>query len=239
MNIVDIIILAILGLSLVSGMYKGFITSTLALLGFVGSWIASLATYQYLVKAVTANEGLMKFLSGLVGAVDLFKTASLESLDVSAANIEQAVDQAVKEINIPLISDLFKQNVLGKVFANDGLKTMSEYLSQTLLTTALNIICFVLMFVVIYAAVLLIVNMLNNVFRFPALRHLDWILGGAFGLIRGVIIVMLIFAVVPTISSALSSMDITLLTDLIDSSRIGKLFEQSNFVAGTLRSILS
>ena len=37
MNIVDIIILAILGLSLVSGMYKGFITSMLALLGFVGA----------------------------------------------------------------------------------------------------------------------------------------------------------------------------------------------------------
>ena len=85
---------------------------------------------------------------------------------------------------------------------------------------------------------LLLVNMLNNVFRFPALRHLDWILGGAFGLIRGVIIVMLIFAVVPTISSALSSMKITMLSDLIDASRIGKLFEQSNFVSGTLRSLL-
>ena len=96
-----------------------------------------------------------------------------------------------------------------------------------------------LFFVVIYAAVLLIVNMLNNVFRFPALRHLDWILGGLFGLVRGLVIVMLIFAVVPTISSALSSMNITLLTDLIDASRIGKIFQNSNFVANTLQSILS
>ena len=128
---------------------------------------------------------------------------------------------------------------MGKVFANEGLSTMSEYLSQTLLNTALNIVCFILMFVVIYAAVLLIVNMLNNVFRFPALRHLDWILGGLFGLVRGLVIVMLIFAVVPTISSALSSMNITLLTDLIDASRIGKIFQNSNFVANTLQSILS
>ena len=238
MNIVDIIILAILGLSLVSGMYKGFITSTLALLGFVGAWIASLATYQYLVKAIMANEGLMKFFSGLVAAVDLFKTTSLANMDVAVAKAAD-IERAVQEVNIPIIGDLFKNNVIGKVFANDGLKTMSEYLSQTLLDTALNIMCFILMFVVIYAAVLLIVNMLNNVFRFPALRHLDLILGGIFGLIRGVIIVMLIFAVIPTISSALSSMKITMLTDLIEASRIGKLFEQSNFVAGTLSSLLS
>lgn len=238
MNIVDIIILAILGLSLVSGMYKGFITSTLALLGFVGAWVGSLAAYQYLVRAVTANDSLMKFLTSLVGAVDLFKTPSLANMQVAGATSAD-IEQAVSEINIPLISGLFRENVLSKAFANEGLSTMNEYLSQTLLTTALNIVCFILMFVVIYAAVLLIVNMLNNVFRFPALRHLDWILGGLFGLVRGLIIVMLIFAVVPTIASALSSMKITLLTDLINESRIGKIFQDSNLVANTLQSILN
>ena len=91
MNIVDIIILAILGLSLFSGMYKGFITSTLALVGFCGAWIASLASYQYLVKAVTANESLMKFFTGLVGSLDIFKTTSLANMPVAnatAANID-------------------------------------------------------------------------------------------------------------------------------------------------------
>ena len=107
MNIVDIIILAILGLSLVSGMYKGFITSTLALVGFCGAWVASLASYQYLVKAVTANESLMKFFTGLVGSLDIFKTTSLANMQVAAATAEN-IDQAVSEINIPLISNLFR-----------------------------------------------------------------------------------------------------------------------------------
>ena len=238
MNIVDIIILAILGLSLFSGMYKGFITSTLALVGFCGAWIASLASYQYLVKAVTANESLMKFFTGLVGSLDIFKTTSLANMPVANATAAN-IDQAVSEISIPLIDKLFRNNVVGQIFANEGLSTMNDYLTQTLMTTALNIICFLLMFIVIYAAVLLIVNLLNNVFRFPALRHLDWLLGGVFGLVRGLVIVMLIFAVVPTIASALSSMKITLLTDLINESRIGKIFQESNLVANTLQSILS
>ena len=66
MNIVDIIILAILALSMVSGMYKGFITSTLALVGFVGAWIGSMATYQYLVAAIRGNETLLTVFSGIV-----------------------------------------------------------------------------------------------------------------------------------------------------------------------------
>ena len=102
----------------------------------------------------------------------------------------------------------------------------------------LNVASFVLMFIVIYAAILLIVNMLNNVFRFPALRHLDWLLGGLFGLVRGAVIVMLIFAVIPTVSSALESMNISLLSDLVSASTFGKFFESSNLVANTLQTIL-
>ncbi len=237
MNIVDIIILAILGLSLFSGMYKGFITSTLALVGFCGAWIASLASYQYLVKAVTANESLMKFFTGLVGSLDIFKTTSLANMPVANATAAN-IDQAVSEISIPLIDKLFRNNVVGQVFANEGLSTMNDYLTQTLMTTALNIICFLLMFIVIYAAVLLIVNLLNNVFRFPALRHLDWLLGGVFGLVRGLVIVMLIFAVVPTIASALSSMKITLLTDLLNESKFGSIFKDGAFLSQTLQSIV-
>lgn len=237
MNIVDIVALVILAFSLFSGMYKGFITSTLALLGFCGAWIASLASYQYLVAAVTANEGLMKVFSGLTSAVDLFKTTTLANLQVAAATTAD-IDQAVGEIGIPVINELFRKNVVGKVFANSGLSTMSEYLSQTLLETVLNVASFVLMFIVIYAAILLIVNMLNNVFRFPALRHLDWLLGGLFGLVRGAVIVMLIFAVIPTVSSALESMNISLLSDLVSASTFEKFFESSNLVANTLQTIL-
>ena len=238
MNIIDIIILVILALSMVSGMYKGFITSTLALVGFAGAWIGSLATYQYLVTAIRSNESLMSFFSGLSSAVDLFKTTTLAKLSVATAT-ESEIEQAVNEIGIPIVGNLFRSNVKDKIFANQGLDTLSEYLSETLLSTALNIVCFILMFVIIYVAVLLIVNLLNNVFRFPALRHLDWLLGGVFGLVRGVIIVMLVCAVVPTISSALTSMNVDVMSTLIQESRLGSIFFENNLVQATLQAIAS
>ena len=235
MNIIGIIILVILALSVVSGMYKGFITSTLALVGFAGAWIGSLASYQYLVTAIRSNESLMSFFSGLSSAVDLFKTPTLANISVTAAG--DYIDQAVNEIGIPIVGNLFRNNVESKIFANQGLDTLGEYLSETLLGTALNIVCFILMFVIIYVAVLLIVNLLNNVFRFPALRHMDWLLGGVFGLVRGIIIVMLICSVIPTISSALTSMNVDVLSGLIQTSRLGSIFFENNLVQATLQAI--
>jgi len=149
-----------------------------------------------------------------------------------------AIDLAITEVGIPLISEVFRSNVVGQVFANEGLTRMSEYLTRTLLSTGLNVMSFIIMFAVIYAAVLLLVNLLNNVFRFPVFRHLDWLLGGVFGLLRGAVIVMLIFAVMPTICSALDSMDIPLLTDVIYESKIGSVLMTNNMVANALNSLI-
>ena len=237
MNIIDIIIIGIMAFSLVSGMHKGFITSTLALVGFCGAWIGAYASYGYLVTAVQQNEGLMNFLQGLVGAADLFKTKTLADLEVAMASAAD-VDLAVSEVGIPLIGDLFRENVLGQVFANDGLTRMSEYLTKTLLSSVLNIFSFIVMFALIYAAVLLLVNLMNNVFRFPILKHLDWLLGGAFGLVRGAVIVMLIFSVVPTICSALESMDIPLLTDLMNQSRLAVMVQENNMVSNVISTLV-
>lgn len=237
LNIIDVIIVGILAFSLVSGMHKGFITSTLALVGFCGAWIGAYASYGYLVTAVQQNEGLMNFLQGLVSAADLFKTRTLADLEVAVANASD-IELAVGEIGIPLISDLFRENVLGQVFANDGLTKMSEYLTKTLLSSVLNIFAFIVMFALIYAAVLLLVNLLNNVFRFPILRHFDWLVGGVFGAVRGVVIVMLIFSVVPTICSALESMDIKLLTDVVNESKLAVMVQENNMISNVISTLV-
>ena len=237
MNIIDIIIIAILAFSVISGMHKGFIASTLALVGFCGAWVGAYATYGYLVNAIEKNQSIMSFLQNIVGAADLFKTRALADLEVASASVSQ-VDQALTEVGIPMIDNIFRSNVLGQVFANEGLTKMSEYLTQTLLSTGLNILSFIVMFALIYAAVLLLVNLLNNVFRFPALRHLDWLLGGVFGLVRGAVIVMLIFAVVPTLSSALESMDVRILSDLVAESKIGVTLQNFNPINGALQTLI-
>ena len=88
------------------------------------------------------------------------------------------------------------------------------------------------------AAVLLLVNLMNNVFRFPLLKHLDWLLGGVFGLVRGAVIVMLIFSVVPTVCSALESMNIPLLTDIINQSKLAVIVQENNMISGVISTLV-
>ena len=96
MNIIDFIIIAIMAFSLVSGMHKGFITSTLALFGFIGAWIGAYASFGYLVTVVQQNDGIMNFLRSLISAADLFKTPTLADLEVAAAT---AADMAKQRKN--------------------------------------------------------------------------------------------------------------------------------------------
>ena len=237
MNIIDIIIIAILALSIIAGMYKGFIASLLSLFGFLGAWVGAYATYGYLANMVMANDGIRTALENVTGAADLITTQPLANLNVASAT-QESIAQVLSEVHIPLINELFKSNVVGQVFANKGLTTMSEYLSQTLLSAVVNVLSFIVMFIVIYIAVSLVVHLLNNVFRFPKLRHADWLLGGLGGLVRGAVIVMLIFAVVPSLADGLNTMNIRVLSDLLDESKLGAFVQDHNLVTGVIANLI-
>lgn len=237
MNIIDIIICAILGLSLVSGMYKGFITSTLALFGFAGAWAGAYRTYAYLSGAVQANEGIMGILTSVLSGADMLGSKTTANTLVSAIN-EGNLATVLEGLNMPFIKSALESNILTRAFEGMGLSTLADYLTQTLLVSALNVFSFVVMFAVIYAAVLLLINLLSNVFRFPALRHMDWLLGGVFGLARGAVIVMLIFTILPAVTSMLGSMDIVLLDDMLAKSKLSGLFASSGFITAAIQSLM-
>ena len=80
-------------------------------------------------------------------------------------------------------------------------------------------------------------NLLNNVFRFPALRHADWLLGGVFGLVRGVIILLLICAVVSPLSEALKTMNVSIVSDLIADSKFASIFFENNILESVLEKL--
>ena len=64
------------------------------------------------------------------------------------------------------------------------------------------------------------------------------LLGGVFGLVRGAVIVMLIFSVVPTICSALESMNIPLLTDIINQSKLAVIVQENNMISGVISTLV-
>jgi len=238
-NIVDVILYSILALSVISGMYKGFITSGLAMVGFGAAWFGALNLFPKVADLALSNKAFMSMLSYYLDPSSLFKTASLASTPVAQAVSttgagSSLLNQALQELNLPqVIESAFKNNVSNQLFANLNLATLADYLGQTIWVAAINVIAFLLIFALCYLVVLLVVNLLNNVFRFPLLKHLDWLFGGAFGLARGVFVVMLLLGVAPLILSMLPFKDVQTLLNA--SSLAQKL--PSNFAVSTIISM--
>lgn len=238
-NIVDVILYSILALSVISGMYKGFITSGLAMVGFGAAWFGALNLFPKVADLALSNKAFMSMLSYYLDPSSLFKTASLASTPVAQAVSttgagSSLLNQALQELNLPqVIESAFKNNVSNQLFAGLNLTTLADYLGQTIWVAAINVIAFLLIFALCYLVVLLVVNLLNNVFRFPLLKHLDWLFGGAFGLARGVFVVMLLLGVAPLILSMLPFKDVQTLLNA--SSLAQKL--PSNFAVSTIISM--
>jgi len=238
-NLVDVILYSILALSVISGMYKGFITSGLAMVGFGAAWFGALNLFPKLAELALNNKEFMGMLSYYLDPSSLFKTASLASTPVASAVSatgagSSLLNQALQELNLTqVIETAFKNNVSNQLFSGLNLSTMADYLGQTIWVAAINVIAFILIFVVCYVVVLLVVNLLNNVFRFPLLKHLDWLFGGAFGLARGVFVVMLLLGVAPLILSMLPFKEVQ---TLLDASSLAQRLP-SNFAISTIISM--
>ena len=90
------------------------------------------------------------------------------------------------------------------MFQRLGINTLADYLDQTIWQGVFNVAAFVLCFVALYVLVSLVVNLLDHVVSFPLVRGFDWLLGGIFGLVRGLVVVVLLLCLLPAIVQVVS-----------------------------------
>lgn len=222
MNIIDIIFLAILGISLISGMQKGFLASLLATVGFVGAWIIARATCMTLSQQFMTSdfrqwlEINIPFDSFLAG-IELMSDKLMNTLGGSMNNITASLE--ANNLPEPIIS-AFTANA-----SQFPTSTLVEYVTSTVWQAAFNVISFAIMFSIAYAVIMLIVNLINNIVRMPKLRGVDALLGGVLGLVRGYAVLCLICAVLPMLFTALDS---EIIESMLTGSGIGKFFLSSD-----------
>ena len=99
---------------------------------------------------------------------------------------------------------------------------MSTLLSQTIVNVSLSILSFLICFLGCYIVASFLIHLICYVFELPVLRHLDALMGGVFGLARGVLLLFIFFALVPIIQAVVP---VQQLTDVFTASRLAPLFE--------------
>lgn len=230
MNVLDIAILAILAVSVIAGMYRGFLASGLHTAGFIGAWFAAKMTYTELATAVLSNRALMGVLSNYLEPESFFSSPAVANMSVADAITSGQLETIANTVaeKMPFIRDAFVQNVQSFAFTNLNISTLRDYLDQTVWTGLFNVISFLLIFALAYAVIALVVNLFNHVFNFPALRFFDRILGGAFGLVRGAVVVVLALTLLPMVLNMFMP---DLMAQLAAESKLSTIFTTFDFMS--------
>lgn len=235
MNIVDYVIIGIIGISVLFGLYRGFIASVLNMGCGLMSFLASFWVSPKLAAAVQSNQSFLNMLLHYTDASS--RIGDLETAITNVATLtSQSINSILEKVNLPAPLDtLLRVNVENNVYASSGLSTVSDYVSQTILQASINIICFLVSFLVLYIVLAIVLNLLKAVFRFPVLKQLNGLAGGAFGFLRGLLVCLVLFTLVPLVQTVIP---LDMVNDLIAQSTLAPIFSNGNLILAIMNGKL-
>ena len=222
-------IIAILALSVLFGFYRGFIQSVLNLGGGLLSFAGAFWLFPKLADVLSTNTDLLRLISTYTDSGSLLGDLDMSSLAVNTLS-QQNITMIIQRAGLPdSIATLLEHNLLAQVFSplGDLATSVGDYVNQTVLSVSINVLCFLVCFVLCTIAVHILSNMLRAVFRFPVLKHLDWLAGGVFGLLSGVLICFAAFTVLPLLQSVIP---IPEFSTLVEESTLADIFANSNLI---------
>lgn len=233
MNIVDYCILGIIGVSLLFGLYKGFVESLLNTGGSLAAFGLSFWLYPKFTAFIQNNPQLQRTLLSYTDAERRLGDLALGArsvIDLTSDGIQEVVNRA----NLPgVISDILRSNLQNQVFT--GIDTVEEYVSETIVTVCVNILGFILAFLVLYLAISLVISALKAVVKLPVLKQLNAAMGGLFGILRGVLFVFILFTLVPMLETILP---VGQVVELMNQSRLAGLFNSGGLVTAIMNGTI-
>ena len=230
MNIIDIMILVVLGISVIFGMHRGFISGVLSMAALIGAVLLSFTLSSELSAWLQGNQTLVDTLMYYTDAGSRISNLDLSLLSISQVS-ESALAQILESANLP---DAFESAFVSSIAGASGSMTIAQLLSQTIVNVSISILSFLICFFVTFTIATFVIHLVNYVFELPVLRHLDALVGGVFGLVRGVFLLFILFALVPLV---LAVAPVPMISDMIAQSRLAPVFD-SQLILSILRGSL-
>ena len=235
MNLVDIIILAILGISVLMGLYRGFVASVASLGGTLLSLGLSFWLNPKVVEWVQGNPDIIRTLMSYTDAATRIGDQTLAQTSVNNLGAG-GISEILSKVNLPApLSSLLQNNLQTQAFQSLGLNQVGDYVSQTIVSAVLHVICFVATFLLCFLALHLILGFLKAVFRFPVLKQMNSLAGGLFGLLRGGILCFVAFALLPLIQTVVPIQGIN---DLVAASSLAPIFNSDQLILAIMNGRL-
>jgi len=229
MNIIDFIVIGIIGLCMLFGFYRGFIQTVLNLGGCLLSLIGSFYIFPSIADAISSNTDITRTIASYTDSASLLRDLDLSSLAINSlasTNIATIMEKA--DLPAP-VSTLLAHNLDQKVFSPLGnlATSVGDYVNQTILSVSINVLSFLICFALCFLILTILINMLRAVFHFPVLKQLDWLAGGAFGFLLGATLCFVVFVAMPVLESIIP---VPQFRELVEASSLAKFFENGNLI---------
>ena len=224
LNIIDLIIIAAIAVSVLYGLYRGFINGVLSVAALVASAGLSFMLCGDLAAWLQQNKTLVDTLIYYTDAGSRISNLDLSLLPVSQVT-ENALSQILLSANLP---SAFETAFLSRFAYAAQSTNIAQLLSQTIVSVSLSILSFLICFLLSYVVCTFVIHLIGYVFELPVLRHLDALAGGVFGLVRGVMLVFIFFALVPIV---LAVVPVDFVSEMIAQSQLAPYFDSRIIMA--------
>ena len=231
MNLIDIVVLVILGVSVVYGLYRGFLHTLLSVACCLISILLAFSFGPRLSAVVSGNEGITTEMATYTDAITRVRDSDLANQPVSQLN-DGLIGQVLEKVALPAsIAGILENNLRRQVFAAAGLSSVNDYVSNTVVAVAVNVLCFLVAFALCFAVLSIIVSLIDHVFKLPLLKQMDWLAGGLFGLARGALIAYAVFLLLPILSTIIR---LDTFDELVAQSALAPIFQSNGFFASVI-----
>lgn len=235
MNIIDGIVLGIIVLSIVVGMYRGFLPSVASLGICLLALLLSFVFCPKLTGVIQSNRELTRTLMSFTDASSRVGDLTLSITrveDLDAGKITEVLERVALP---PPLDRLLEVNLTQQVFLPSGLNQVGDYVSQTIVSAFLGVLSYLVCFTALFLGLSIAVNFVKSVVVFPVLKQGDTLAGGLFGLVRGILLCYVVFAILPLMQTMIPLKQIS---DAVASSQTTPVFNSGNLILAIMNGRL-
>ena len=232
--LLDIAVIGVLVLFAFYGIYKGFLSSALHVVGSIVAWLVSLIFYPVLSGALAGNTDIINTLLYYTEGSSNISDVQLLNQQVTALP-KETIQQIVADANLPQpLGGLLETNILQQVFP-DNISTLAEYFDYTLANIMLNIISFLIIFIAIKLIFMLIIKLTDVVTKLPILKQLNKTFGAVAGVVRGIFLMYVVFSIVPIVLTIIPN---EVLSATFENSLFSTIFYKGNIISNIVSGIV-
>ncbi len=221
MNILDIAVLAILGICMIIAFNRGFVLSLFGLVSWVLSLVLAYALYPFVTKFLWSWQW---FSSGITD----FISRSMDLGSLIPPNTLKAQTDMITSLPLPgFLTDTLLANNNPEYYRALNVDNIRDYLVNAIAGICIDIIALVLVFLLVMIVMRVVIRSLNILTKLPILNAINKYVGLIFGFLQGTIIIWILLILMICF---ISNKEVANLFQMLQTSTIAKFFHENNIL---------